>query len=194
MRSRAGPEAEAHAIKSREVGRSLRRRDHVIGGNRIFGVRQRNRLHLAARLAQPVQRSLDGRANLRVQPLAEVLRRNTDAQTLHRFCQRAHIISNRPVGAGRILCILSGENAQHRGRVAHVGCERPHAIQRRSEGDQPVARDAPICRQHADHATEGRRLANRSAGVGAQRCHGHVGRHCCRRATRSSARGLCTGP
>ena len=47
-----GAAAVAHAVVAREVRRRLGRRDHVIGGQRVFGVRQRDVDDLGARVAQ----------------------------------------------------------------------------------------------------------------------------------------------
>ncbi len=98
------------------------------------------------------------------------------------------IIGNRRRRTGGILGIVAGNHAQHRSRVAHVGGEGPNAVKRRSKGDQPVARNAALGRQNAHDAAKAGGLADRAAGVGAQCCNSHVGRHRRRRSAARSAR------
>ena len=76
---------------------------------------------------------------------------------------------------------------QQDGRVLHRLGERADVVERRGEGDQAVARDAAVGRHQPDHAAERCRLANRAAGIGAQRRHSHSRRHRRRRTARGSA-------
>ncbi len=59
-----------HAVKARQVRRSLRGRDQVISRNRVFGVRQRNLDDLASQLGQFLNRRLDRTANFGIQAFA----------------------------------------------------------------------------------------------------------------------------
>ena len=90
-------------------------------------------------------------------------------------------------GAGGVLGVVAGDDAEQRGGVAHVGGEGADAVERRSKGDESVARDAAVGGQHADHSAKAGGLADGAAGVGAQRGHGEVGSHGCSGAAAGSA-------
>ena len=77
---------------------------------------------------------------------------------------------------------------QQDGRVAHRLGDRPGLVERGGEGDDAPARAAPVGRLDADGAGEGRRLADRAAGVGGRGAEAQVGRHRRRRAARRAAR------
>ena len=102
--------------------------------------------------------------------------------------QRRLEIRHRQVGGGRILRIVPGHGPQQDRRVAHRLGHRPGLVERRGEGDDAPARAAPIGRLDPDDAGEGRRLADRAAGVGAGRRQAEVRRHRRRRAARGAAR------
>ena len=59
--------------------------------------------------------------------------------------------------------------AQQQRRVGHVARERARLVQRRGEGDHPVARDRPVRRLEPDDPAQRGGLADRAAGVGADR-------------------------
>ena len=61
--------------------------------------------------------------------------------------------------------------------IGDGGRERSDLVERRGKGDEAVSRHPPVGRLHADHATQRRRLADRAAGVGAERERGEAGRH-----------------
>jgi hypothetical protein len=102
--------------------------------------------------------------------------------------QRGLIIGDLALGAGRILGIDRGHGPQHDRRVAHGLGHRPGLIQRAGKGDDAPAADAAIGRLQPDRAGEGRRLADRAAGIGAGRRQTQIGRHRRRRAARGAAR------
>ena len=60
---------------------------------------------------------------------------------------------------------------------AAVRGERADLVERRSERDQAVPRDAAIGRLQAEHAAERCGLTDRSAGLRTERQRHHVGRH-----------------
>ena len=68
---------------------------------------------------------------------------------------------------------VAGVAALHRGEqqrgVGDVAGQRPALVERGGEGDHPVAGDRPVGRLQADDPAERRRLADRAAGVGADR-------------------------
>ena len=59
-------------------------------------------------------------------------------------------------------------DVQQQRRIAHRPRERPDLVERRCEGDQPVARHPPVGRLEPDDAAERRRLADRAARVRAR--------------------------
>ena len=123
-----------------------------------------------------------------VQAFAEILRRHSDAQSLCNLCRsRRH--NRAPERRTRgVAWIMPGNHAQQRGSIAHIARERPDAIERRSKGDQSIARDTPIGGQNADHSAEACGLADRSAGIRAQRRDGHIRGNRRRRTAAGSAR------
>ena len=77
---------------------------------------------------------------------------------------------------------------QQRRRVRHRARQRAHLVERAGEGDHAVARHAPVGRLEPHQVGERRRLADRAAGVGAQRAEHLARRHRRRRAARGAAR------
>ena len=77
--------------------------------------------------------------------------------------------------AGRVARVVSGDDAEERRHVARRSRERTDLIERGSERDQAVARHAAVGRLQTEHAAERRRLADRSAGLGAERERHHAG-------------------
>ena len=86
--------------------------------------------------------------------------------------QACQIVRHRHVEAGGIERIEAGDGLQHeRGVLDGLG-ERADLVERRGEGDQAVAGDAAVGGLQADHAAVGRGLADRAAGVRAERGDG----------------------
>ena len=73
-------------------------------------------------------------------------------------------------------------------RIAHGARHRPHLVERRGVGDDAVAADAAVGRLDADDAAVRGRLADRAAGIGAERAEtlarGDRGGRAARRAAR----------
>ena len=103
------------------------------------------------------------------------------------FVALGGVVGYRRRRAGGVDGIVPGDDAEQGGRIAHIGRERPDAVERRGEGDEPVARDASVGRQHADHSAEAGGLADGAAGVGAERGDGEVCRDGRRRSAARSA-------
>ncbi len=83
---------------------------------------------------------------------------------------------------------MAGHGREEVGGVLHGPRERADLVERRAEGEQAVARDAAVGRLEADDAAQRRRLADRAAGVGAERDRREAGRDRDRRAAARSAR------
>jgi len=69
----------AHAVVARQIGRGFRRRHDIIGGQRVFGVRQRNIDHVGAGILEPLRALLPQRLDRRRHAGHPVFLRNADA-------------------------------------------------------------------------------------------------------------------
>ena len=130
---------------------------------------QRHLGDLAAELLDPLQRRLEDLAHAG----ARSRRRASSAGT----AKRSPFRSSRP-GAldaaldpdrGRVAGVAPLHRREQQRRVGDVAGQRPALVERGGEGDHPVARDRPVGRLQADDPAERRRLADRAAGVGADR-------------------------
>ena len=77
---------------------------------------------------------------------------------------------------GRIAGVLPDHLPEQQRRVADVARQRPSLVQRGGERDHPVARDRAVGRLQPDDPAQRRRLADRAAGVRAQRPRREAGR------------------
>ena len=96
-------------------------------------------------------------------------------------------VGHRRVRRGRVGGVVAGHRGEHVGGVLDGARERPDLVERRAEGEQAVARDAAVGRLEADDAAQRGRLADRAAGVGAERDRRQAGRHRDRRAAARAA-------
>ena len=80
------------------------------------------------------------------------------------------------------------QDGQQQGGVGDVAGQRPALVERGGEGDHPVARDRAVGRLQADDPAERGGLADRAAGVGADRPGRQAAGHRRGRATRGAAR------
>ena len=91
--------------------------------------------------------------------------------------QRRRVVGHRLGRARRVGRIGAGDHRRAPApRRRTVRVERADLIERRRERDQAVARHAAVGRLQADDAAERRRLADRAAGVGAERERRHAAR------------------
>ena len=72
---------------------------------------------------------------------------------------------------------MAGDDVEQQRGVGDRRRERPDLVERRRERDEAVARHAPVGGLHADDAAQRRRLADRAAGVGAERERCEAGGH-----------------
>ena len=159
----------AHAVVSRQVRTRLRSRDDVIACNGGIRRWQTDLAHFAALAPQ----FLDGARNQLggfARRIAHILARQSKLQSGNWFVERRRIFRERRRSRGRIGRIVSCDHAQKRRCVFHRACEGADVIERTGEGREPITRNAPIRRHGSHHATEGRRMADGSTGVGAEEC------------------------
>ena len=93
----------------------------------------------------------------------------------------------RPEARG-IAAVRARDHAQRERAVAHGARERADLVERARERDRAVARDRAVGRLHADDAAQRGGLADRAAGVGAERQRRHRGRDGSRGAAARAAR------
>ena len=116
-------------------------------------------------------------AHLGIESRAEIIGGHADAHPADRLVQCLGVVRDWHIGRGGVQGIAPGHHGKHGSGVAHVSREGADTVERGSEGDQAVARDAPVGRHHSGNAAEGARLANRAASIGAQRGHRQTGGH-----------------
>ena len=88
----------------------------------------------------------------------------------------------------RVARVLADHRAEQQRRVGHVARERAGLVERRGERDHPVARDGAVGRLEADDPAQRGGLADRAAGVRADRPRREPGRDGGRAAAARSAR------
>ena len=83
--------------------------------------------------------------------------------------QMEQLVGDRDRRRGGVALVAAGDRVEQRRRVADVAGERPDLVERRGERDDPVARHPAVGRLQPDDPGQRRRLADRAAGVGAER-------------------------
>ena len=109
----------------------------------------------------------------RVDRVAGELAGDAEAQPGEVLAARRHDPALDP-DRGRVAGVPALQRRQQQRRVGDVAGQRPALVQRGGEGDHPVARDRAVGRLQADDAAERGRLADRAAGVGAERAGGEA--------------------
>jgi len=97
--------AEAHAVETRQVGRSFRRRDHVVRRNGVLVVRQADFLDHGAQAFQRLDAVVHQFGDTRVETGAEVFLRHADAQAFERGIQAAAVVRDWLIDACGVLRI-----------------------------------------------------------------------------------------
>ena len=175
----------ANTVKTRKVRAGFRRGQDVIRRKRDFQRRNADFLHRRAKAFERFGSVHDGFANISGQALAEHFLRQTDAQALHACFHLTVHGRIATFDGGRVAAIVAGNRVQHKRVVRHSLRHRADLIQRRGKRDQPIAADHAIRRLHANNAAERCGLANRAAGVAAERKGGFIRRDArCRAAGR----------
>ena len=95
MSSASTAQAVAHAIIAREVRRGLGRRDDVIGGQRIFRVRQRDVDDLGAGGREPFDPLLPQRLDLVRHAVDAIFLRHAELQALDALADRRLVVRHR---------------------------------------------------------------------------------------------------
>ena len=192
------PQSVANAVEARQVRRRLGRRDQVIGRQRVWRVRKPARLDRGAEaLGEPraSPRSSPAR-RARCRPLgADQLlgHAESDARAGPRAAgsvDRARGTRPKSSRAGSWPTMCRSSSAAS----VDVARERTRLVERRGERDHPVARAGSVRRLHPDDPAQRGRLADRAAGVGADRPGRQTGGDGGRAPARGSARNASSIP
>ena len=160
--------AVADAVVAGQVRARLGRGQDVVGRQAVARVRQRRIDDLAAELLDPLERRLEHLAHAVLDALAGQLGRHAELEATQ-VCARGQVDVAR-VAEGRTVARVAADHvAQQQRGVRHVAREGPALVERRRERDHPVARHAAVGRLQPDQSAERRGLADRAAGVGADR-------------------------
>ncbi len=194
--ARRARSAVADAVVAREVRARLGGGDQVVDGDRVPAVRQLDVDERRAALGERRQRLLERRrARSGSTPSPSSVARHADAHALQRVDRRLRVKSG--TGARDDVASRGSWPAmtdEHQRRVFDRRRDRSDLIERRREGEQAVARDAAVGRLEPDDAAERGRLADRAAGVGAERERDHAARRRRPPSRRSIRRGSAPSP
>jgi hypothetical protein len=162
----------------------VRRGDDVIRGHGVRRVGKLDGHDGAPGACKLVDRGAYAGGDVFFEAFREVFLRHADANAARTPIARRLVIAHWIGEARGVLGIVTGDHLEHPGRAANIGGEGSDLIEARRECDEPVARDAPVGRLHADHVGKRGRLTNGAAGIGAE----GSGRHRCRHGDRAAAR------
>ena len=178
-------QAVAHAVVAREVRRRLGRRDQVVGGEPVRRRRHRDRARpwrpaasSAAAAASTAAAHLGLDALVVGQLLDDADAQPGDAVVERREQRRRGLGDRRRVA--RVVARRSTSSSS--AASATVAANGPIWSSDDANAIEPVARHRAVGRLHADDAAQRRRLADRTAGVGAERERREAGRDRGRRA------------
>ena len=190
-RGRVDAEAEAHAVVPGQVARRLGGVDEVVGGQPVDDGRHRDLVDLGPGLLEGV----DGLAHpghhvgLDALGLAQ-LGHDPDAQPGDTLGEAGTHVRHGLRDRRGVAWIVPGDGLVERSGVGHGAAERSDLVERAGERHQPVAGHPAVGGLHAHDAAQRRGLADRPAGVGAERQRGEARGHRRRRAARRPARDL----
>ncbi len=121
--------AVPHAVKAREVAGGLRRREHVVGAERSFGVREVDGLQAGAERLGLGERDLEGGGDPLLDTLPRELLRHADDEALERFALRRRDLLTQ-ADARHVAVVGAVEVAQHQRRVSDRARDGASLIER----------------------------------------------------------------
>ena len=163
-----GAQPVTHTIEAGEIGGGLGGREHVVGGEPVWSVRQANVVELRAELPRARKGTAKGVEHTRIDPLAGELLGDAQAHAGKRLGGGQRDLLGVSQGGG-VALVAADHVAQQQRRIGDIAGQRPGLIERGGEGDHPVARDGAVGRFQPDDPAQRGRLADRSACVGAER-------------------------
>ncbi len=140
-------------------------------------------MNRAPSFTQSFDRGIHRGTHLGIQAIGKIFGRNTHAQTLHRPFESLYVIRHRHFRGSGVQRIISRDHTEQNGSIPHGAGNRTNPVERGGKGDQAIARYTSVRRKHANDATKGCRLTNRSAGVGTEGGNRHACGHRCSRPT-----------
>ena len=124
------------------------------------------------------ERPVEQRLHLRDHGVVVVVARHPDPEPADVGGEgRRLVVRHRSQAARRVLRIVSRDDFEHAGRVAHGAGERARVVEREREAHHGVAADAGLGGLDADEAVGGGGQADRAAGIGPERPEHEAGRH-----------------
>ena len=169
-RRAVGAQAVADAVVAGEVATSTRRARSGSRRRAVRRVRQVHRLDRRAELARELERRRRRPSSTPGSIPSPVSSSGTPRRMPLQVGRRRQ---RRPARAGRARCESHGSAPtialKQQRRVGDVARERAGLVERRGEGDHPVAADRAVGRLEADDPAQRGGLADRAAGVGADR-------------------------
>ena len=188
-----GAQPVADAVVAGEVGRCLRGGEHVVGRQRVRGVREVHLADARAELLGTRQGGVEALEDAGFDALAGELAGHAQGDAVEPLGRGQLQLRGRLQGGG-VARVARDHVAQQQGGVGDVAGQRPGLVERGGEGDHPVARDGPVGRFQPDDAAQRGRLADRAAGVRAERPRGQAGGDRRGAAARGPARARACGP
>ena len=141
---------------------------------------------LAPGVAQPGDTLLPERVDFGGHAVDPVLLGHADPEALDRLSDEGREVRDLGVQAGGVLRVMPGHGLQEDGRVLYRPGDRSGLVERGGEGDHAPAGTTSVGGLDPHCAREGRRLADRAAGVGGGRPKAE--------ARRDGGRGAARGP
>ena len=127
---------------------------------------------LAAEFFEKLDAFFDFVADAAVKAFGEIVARDANAHPFYRFRDFVGVSRNRRGGGSGIVGVASGNGLQNGGNIFHIVGKRADTIERGSERDQAVARNAAVAAHHRGNAAERSGLADGASGIGAERGDG----------------------
>ena len=136
---------------------------------RVLGVRQVDLVERAAQLLDPLQRRRRTPSRTPGSMPPPVSCGGTPKRRPSRRSAVGSSIGSGQAGRGGVALVAPDHVAQQQRGVGHVAGQRAGLVERRGEGDHPVARDRAVGGLEPDDPAQRGGLADRAAGVGADR-------------------------
>ena len=175
----AEPRPEPDAVVAGQVRRGLGRSHDVVGRETVIGVRQADLIDCRTGRLEGRDGLADTRLDTGLHARHEILTGQAeplaakDAGGLVVVGRQGRQSGRNRFGRGRRIAIVAaGDGVEQGRRVARIPGERADLVERAGERDDPVAADPAVRRFHADDPAQRRRLADRAAGIRADRQRG----------------------
>ena len=101
--------------------------------------------------------------------MEEIAGHHANAQSLDAALQTLGVVGGYRSGSARVFGIVAGDRIEHDRAILHRARHRTGSVHAPGERNDSVIAHTPVGRSYADHSVDGRRQANRTAGVRADR-------------------------